>query len=281
MEPYQSIIFETDGPVAVIKLNRPEVLNAFSGGMGKELSHAYRRCDADESVRAVVLTGEGRAFCAGADFSSGAQVFDAPSDHSGFQSDPFEFHAWDVRKPVIAAINGHAVGLGLTMTLQCDLRLIAQDAKCGIVQNRRGVFPDLRSHWTLPRIVGFATALDLMLTGRMFLGSEAAELGLASRALPVEEVLPAAMELAHDIAVNLAPVSVGLSKRLLWSDPQLSGAGVNEWERLAHLEVMGAPDAREGPTAWAEKRDPQWQLTLADNWPEWADGSGTESSPNK
>ena len=247
MEPYQSIIFETDGPVAVIKLNRPEVLNAFSGGMGKELSHAYRRCDADESVRAVVLTGEGRAFCAGADFSSGAQVFDAPSDQSGFQSDPFEFHAWDVRKPVIAAINGHAVGLGLTMTLQCDLRLIAEDAKCGIVQNRRGVFPrpalalDAAAHRGLchrARLAAHRPDVPGVAKPR--------EMGLASRALPAEEVLPAAMELAHDIAVNLAPVSVGLSKRLLWSDPQLSGAGVNEWERLAHLEVMGAPDAREG-----------------------------------
>ncbi len=273
MEPYQHIIFEQDGPVAVIKLNRPEVLNAFSGGMGQELERAFRFCDREESVRVVVLTGEGRAFCSGADFSRGSQVFDAPADRHNFQSDPFGFHAWDIRKPTIAAINGHAVGLGLTLALQCDLRIIADDAKCGVVQNRRGVFPDLRSHWTLPRTVGFARAMDLMLTGRMFSGSEAAEMGLASRALPADQVLAAALELAHDVAVNVAPVSVALSKRLLWSDAGLSGRQANELERLVHLHVMGAADAQEGPAAWAQKRDPEWKLTLRDDWPAWMDGA--------
>lgn len=272
MEPYQHIIFEQDGPVAVIKLNRPEVLNAFSSGMGQELERAFRFCDREESVRVVVLTGEGRAFCSGADFSRGSQVFDVPTDRHSFQSDPFGFHAWDIRKPTIAAINGHAVGLGLTLALQCDLRIIADDAKCGVVQNRRGVFPDLRSHWTLPRTVGFARAMDLMLTGRMFSGSEAAEMGLASRALPAEQVLATALELAHDIAVNVAPVSVALSKRLLWSDAGLSGRRANELERLVHLHVMGAADAQEGPAAWAQKRDPEWKLTLRDDWPAWMDG---------
>lgn len=273
MEPYQHIIFEQDGPVAVIKLNRPEVLNAFSRGMGQELERAFRFCDREESVRVVVLTGEGRAFCSGADFSRGSQVFDAPADRPSFQSDPFDFHAWDIRKPTIAAINGHAVGLGLTLALQCDLRIIADDAKCGIVQNRRGVFPDLRSHWTLPRTVGFARAMDLMLTGRMFSGSEAAEMGLASRALPADQVLEAAVELAHDIAVNVAPVSVALSKRLLWSEAALSARQANELERLVHLHVMGAADAQEGPAAWAQKRDPEWKLTLRDDWPAWMDGA--------
>ena len=278
MESYSHIIFEQDGPVAIIKLNRPEVLNAFSGGMGRELSEAFKRCDADESVRVVVLTGEGRAFCSGADFSRGAQVFEAPADAGSFKSDPLDFHPWDIRKPTIAAINGHAVGLGLTLTLQCDIRLIAADAKCGIVQNRRGVFPDLRSHWALPRIVGFAKALDIMLTGRMFTGEEAAQMGLASRALPAEEVLPAALELAQDISANVAPISVGLSKRLLWSDAALSSEAVNEMERLIHLHVMGAPDAQEGPTAWVERRIPDWKLTLRDDWPAWIDGKDAEAS---
>ena len=112
---------ERDGPVAVLTLDRPDALNTFTGAMGAELEAAYRKCDEDDAVRAVVLTGAGRAFCAGADFSAGAEVFDAPTDGDGFRSDPFAFHAWDVRKPVIAAINGHAVGIGLTMALQCAL----------------------------------------------------------------------------------------------------------------------------------------------------------------
>src|SRR5262245_8051314 len=155
--------------------------------MATELEAAYRACDEDDGVRAVVLTGAGRVFCAGADFSGGAGVFAAPDDGEGFRSDPFSFHAWDVRKPVIAAINGHAVGIGLTMALQCDVRYVHAEAKLGIVQNRRGINPDLRSHWTLPRLVGHGRAADLLLTGRMFTGAEAAAWGLALEALPSAE----------------------------------------------------------------------------------------------
>jgi len=279
MTPYQDIVFEQDGAVAVVKLNRPHVLNAFSGRMGEELADAFQRCDTDESIRVVVLTGEGRAFCAGADFSSGAQVFDAPANAEAFKSDPLTFHAWDIRKPTIAAVNGHAVGLGLTLALQCDIRLVAADAKCGIVQNRRGVFPDFRSHWTLPRTIGFAKALDLMLTGRMFSGEEAAEMGLASRDLPADKVLSAAMALAHDISVNVAPISAGLSKRLLWSATTLSAPEADELERRIHLHVMGAPDAREGPTAWVEQRTPNWQMTFQNDWPDWIDELGRGAAP--
>ena len=138
---YGTILFSVDRSVATVSLNRPDSLNAFSGQMGEELQDAYRRCDADDAIRAVVLTGTGRAFCAGADFSGGAGVFGSQKGSSGFSSDPFDFHAWDVRKPVIAALNGHAIGLGLTMALQTDIRLVAADAKLGIVQNRRGVQP--------------------------------------------------------------------------------------------------------------------------------------------
>ncbi|MYL08192.1 MAG: hypothetical protein F4015_01630, partial [Acidimicrobiia bacterium] len=212
---YQDIAYSVDDRVAVITLNRPEKLNAFSSLMGTELSDALRRCDTDEDVRAVVITGAGRAFCAGADFSGGPGVFGTP-DKDSFRSDALAFHPWDVRKPVIAAINGHAVGLGMTMALQCDIRYIAADARWGIVQNRRGVLPDFRSHWTLPRTVGHAKALEILLTGKMYTGQEAAEMGLATAALPAEEVLPAAMETARDIAINVAPVSVAFSKRLLW-----------------------------------------------------------------
>ena len=238
------IVLEIDDRVAVITLHRPEVLNAFSTRMGLELEAAYAECDARDDVRAVVLTGSGRAFCAGADL------------------------AWDVRKPVIAAINGHAVGLGLTLALQTDIRLVAEDAKCGIVQTRRGVLPDLRSHWTLTRAVGHARAAEILLTGRLFSGTELAAMGVASRALPAAEVLPAALDIAHDIAVNTAPVSVAASKRILWMDPPPSGAEIDRLEREVHLHLMGKADAREGALAFLERRDPDWSLTLSDDWPD-------------
>jgi enoyl-CoA hydratase/carnithine racemase len=255
-----------DDRVAVVTLDRPEVLNAFSSRMGRELESVYGECDARDDVRVVVLTGAGRAFCAGADLSRGGDTFGA-QDATEFRSDPFTVHAWDVRKPVIAAINGHAVGLGLTLALQTDLRLVAEDAKCGVVQNRRGVLPDLRSHWTLTRAVGHARAAEILLTGRLFSGAELAAMGAASRALPAAEVLPAALDLAHEIAVHTAPVSVAASKRILWLDPPPSGAEVDRVEREVHLRVMGGPDAREGALAFLERRDPEWSMTLADDWP--------------
>src|SRR5690606_25793659 len=138
---------------------------------------------------------------------------------SDFRSDPFRFHAWEVRKPVIAAINGHAVGIGLNMTLHCDLRIAAAEAKLGVVQARRGVIADLRTHWTLPRLVGHARAAEIILTGRMFSGQEAASWGLVNEALPADQVLPRAVELASELATYAAPLSVAVSKRLLWRDP--------------------------------------------------------------
>lgn len=252
--------------IAVVTLNRPEVLNAFSTQMGHELDEIYRACDADDEVRVVVLTGAGRAFCAGADLARGGDTFGA-QDPREFRSDPFDFHAWEVRKPVIAAINGHAVGLGLTLALQTDIRLIAEDAKCGIVQNRRGVLPDLRSHWTLTRAIGHARAAEILLTGRMFTGREMADLGVASRALPADAVLPKALDVARDIAVNTAPVSVAASKRILWMDPPPSSAEFDRLEREVHLHLMGKADAREGALAFLEKRDPDWLLTVNNDWP--------------
>jgi enoyl-CoA hydratase/carnithine racemase len=255
--------------VLLVTFDREEHLNTFTGSMGAELEVAYREADEDDGVRVVVLTGAGRAFCAGADFSDGAAVFDAPAEGGeGFRSDPFEFHAWDVRKPVIAAVNGHAVGIGLTMALQCDLRYVLADAKLGIVQNRRGINPDLRSHWTLPRLVGHGRATELLLTGRMFSGIEAAEWGIALEVLPsAAAVLDRAMAVAHDIATNTAPRSVAASKALLWRSPAPSSDEVDAWERAVHLALMGSPDTTEGVLAWMEKRDPAWQGDLADGWP--------------
>ncbi len=265
-------LFDLADGVATITLNRPDSLNAFSGAMAAEMQEAWRRCDADDDIRAVVVTGAGRAFCAGADFSSGASVFGSPSEGEGdgdkaFSADPFEFHAWDVRKPVIAAINGHAIGIGLTMTLQCDLRFVAAEAKLGIVQVRRGVMPDARAHWTLPRLVGHTRAAEILLTGRTFSGVEAAEWGLANESLPADRVLERSLEVAHDVARNVAPVSVAVSKRLLWRDIDGDRDEVERLETELHRHLMGAPDAREGVVAFMEKRDPRWSMTVGDDWP--------------
>lgn len=277
MSDYADVRYEVDDRVAVVTLDRPDVLNAFSGQMGRELEDAMRRSDADEDVRVVVITGAGRAFCSGADFSNGPAVFGAPSETTTFSADPLRLHPWQLRKPVIAAINGHAIGLGLTIALQCDLRIVAREAKLGIVQNRRGVMPDAHSHWTLPRIVGHARAAEILLTGKNFSGVDAERWGLANEALDAEQVLPRAIEIARDIAVNVAPVSVGISKRLLWRDPPPTRDEVLDLETRLHLHVMGAPDAREGVMAFLERRDPQWSMTLERDWPEWLDDEG--SSP--
>ncbi len=262
-----------DDRVAVLTLDRPENLNAFSSAMGRSLTTALRACDADDAVRVVVITGAGRAFCAGADFSRGAGVFGTPdksdSKKSPFSSDPLDdFHPWDVRKPVIAAINGHAVGIGLTMTLQCDIRIVAEEAKLGIVQVRRGIMGDLHSHWTLPRLVGYAKATELLLSGRMFSGTEAVQWGLASQSAPGSEVLERALELARDLATNTAPLSVGVSKRLLWISAP-TPEEINTLERELHLHLMGTADSTEGVMSFMEKREPDWTLRISQDWPEW------------
>jgi enoyl-CoA hydratase/carnithine racemase len=167
--------------------------------------------------------------------------------------------AWDIRKLVIAAVNGHAIGIGFTLTLQCDIRIFAADAKYGIVQVRRGVMGDAYSHWTLPRMVGQSAAAEILLTGRTFDGHEAKALGVCSRVLPADEVLPAALALAHDVAANAAPRSVAASKGLLWSTWGLSPTEIERQETALHHELMNHADAREGVLAYLEKRTPQWE----------------------
>lgn len=249
-----------DSGVAVLTLDGPERLNAFSGATARALSEAYRRCDRDDSVRAVVLTGAGRAFCSGADMSSAAGSFDTPG--VDFSASPVQPPAYRVRKIVIAAINGPAIGIGLTLALQCDVRLVAADAKLAIPQVRRGMIGDCAVHYTLRQAVGIAIAADLLLTGRTFTGTQAAELGVASRALPADEVLPAALELARDVAVNANPASVAYSKRLLWSGTDIDQVAADE--TTVHLSLMGGPDAAEGPAAWRERRPPRWRSTAGE-----------------
>lgn len=265
---------ELDEGVATVTLDRPAKRNAFGAGMGAELGELYRRCDRDDAVRAVVLTGAPPAFCAGADMSGGQDTFAGQLDSVAGVNPP----AWEVRKPVIAAVNGHAIGIGLTLALQCDIRLFARDATYGVVQVRRGVLPDAFSHWTLPRIAGLASAADILLSGRTFDGREAAELGIASRCLPNDEVLPTALELAHDIARNAAPLSVAMSKRILWRSAQLTAKEVGELETATHRHVMGGPDSREGVTAFLERRAPRWQATVSRDWPAWLDDASVPPS---
>jgi enoyl-CoA hydratase/carnithine racemase len=251
-----SVLVEVSGGVAVLTLHQPEKRNAFSGAMGRELSEAYRAADADDAVRAVVLTGTPPAFCAGADLSAGEGTFAGTGE--AFSATGVSFPAWQVRKPVVAAVNGHAIGIGLTLALQCDLRVMAADATYGVVQVRRGVLGDAWSHWALPRIVGISRAAEILLVGGTFDGRRAEQLGLTDRVLPAEEVLPAALALAREVADATAPLSVALSKRLLWSSFERDAADVAAAETQAHRVVMDHPDAREAMRAHLEKRAPQW-----------------------
>jgi enoyl-CoA hydratase/carnithine racemase len=259
---------EVEAGVALLTLDRPEHDNAFSPAMGRALGEAYRRCDEDDDIRVAVLTGAGRAFCVGADLGAGARTFER-QESPDFSAAAVSPPAFAIRKPVIAAVNGHAVGLGLTLALQTDIRLFARDAKYGIVQVRRGVMPDAYAHFTLPRIAGFARAADLLLTGRKVQGEEAVALGLASRALPAAEVLPAALEIARDLAANTAPLSVAVTKRLLWESGGLTADDVERKETALHHHLMGRADAVEGVMAYLERRAPRWQLTVSRDWPDW------------
>jgi len=267
---YQDIRFELDAGVARITLNRPDAMNSFSGRMGEELGDAYRRCDADDAVRAIVLTGAGRAFCAGADMTAGEATF-AKQENASFSAAAVDPPAFALRKPVIAAVNGHAIGLGLTLALQADIRVIAREGKYGIVQVRRGVMPDAYANWTLQRIVGIERAADILLTGRRMTGDEAFAMGIASRCVPASEVLATAEEIAREIAVHTAPVSVAVTKKLLWQSPMLSPQQTERLETALHHHLMGKPDAIEGVMAYLERRDPRWQLRVSADWPEWPD----------
>jgi enoyl-CoA hydratase/carnithine racemase len=265
---YEDIRFDLSEGVATIELHRPEQLNSFSGKMGEELGHAYRRCDEDDDVRAVILTGAGQAFCVGADMTAGAETF-ASQDVSNFSASPVSPPAWEVRKPIIAAMNGHAVGLGLTLALQCDMRICADEGKYGVLQVRRGMMPDAHCHWTLPRLVGTERAASLLLTGRKIMGPEAFAMGLVLRSVPASEVMSASLEIARDIAENTAPLSVAITKKLLWQSTGLTADQVEQAETELHHHLMGGPDAIEGPVAYMERRKPEWKLKVSKDWPTW------------
>lgn len=262
------VLVDVERGVALLTLNRPEHLNAYTAEMGALLSTAYRTCDEDDDVRAIVVTGAGRAFCAGADFSGGATPFDSRQHDATFSASPIDPPAFELRKPVIAALNGHAIGIGLTIALQADIRILAGDAKYGVVQVRRGVIPDCMAHWTLAHLTNLGVAAEVLLTGRTFGGQEAVAYGIANRAVPAAQVLDAALEMARDIAVNVAPMSAALSKRLLW-DSAIHGytpRQVASLETQLHHRVMGTPDASEGVAAFVDRRSPRFSGSVAADW---------------
>jgi len=269
------LLFEVDSDgVALITLNRPDVMNACSGDLLQGLADAYRRCDEDDDIRAVVVTGAGRAFCAGADMSDAEKTFDV-SGSGGF--DDFSaagcaVPAFSIRKLVVAAVNGHAIGLGMTLAMQCDLRIFAREGKYGIVQVRRGVMGDAYSHWTMVRLVGLARAAEIMLTGKTFTGDEIEALGVANRVVPSNEVLSTALELARDTAIHAAPLSVAVSKKLLWESNELTAAEVEHKETELHKHIMPRPDAIEGPVSHVQRRAPEWKGRVSRDWPKWPEG---------
>ena len=270
---YETVLLDVEQRVATITLNRPDRMNAWTNRMAFELGDALGVCNGNDEIRAVVITGAGRAFCAGADLSGGKKTFggrdERPRESSAERERPL--FPWEIDKPVIAAINGHAVGVGITYPMMCDIRFVAEDAKIQFAFVRRGVIPELASYVTVARVAGLSNAADLLLSGRMIRGKEAAELGLASRALPAEEVLPAALERARDIAVNAAPVSVAITKRLLWEGLSRTVPEAQRRENPLFAWAGNQPDAREGVLSFLEKRTPDWKLSVARDKPDLLD----------
>lgn len=265
---YETITYDLEQGVATITLDRPERMNAWNRTMASELSDALDEAESDDTVRVVVLTGAGRAFCAGADLSAGEETFAEKSvEENPHRVGTPETMPWDISKPVVSAINGHAIGVGITFPMTTDLRFVAAEAKIQFAFVRRGIMPELGSLKLLSRIVGRQTASDLLLSGRMFSGTEAAEMGLAARALPADEVLPAALAWAADVAANTAPVSVALTKRLMWEDARPEAEAMFDKELRLLPWLGGQPDAAEGVMSFLEKREPSWSMSVRDDLP--------------
>jgi enoyl-CoA hydratase/carnithine racemase len=296
VSPTQLRYAVADG-VATITLHRPERLNAFTPVMAAELAGAAAAADADDDVRVVLVTGAGRAFCAGADLGGGEGTFrdrggrpdpvprgtvdGVPRDWGGIASLPFA----RLRKPVIAAVNGPAVGIGATMTLPMDVRIAAASARFGFVFARRGIVPEAASSWFLPRVVGISQAMEWVATGRVFDAVEALRGRLVSRVVPDDELLPTALGLAREIADNTSGVAVGAARQLLWS---MLGApspwDAHRAESRALVELGAGPDAAEGVASFLERRPARFPARLRDGpelagVPRWPAPPGDVTAP--
>ena len=278
---YEHISCDLDGTLMIVTLNRPDKLNAYTGQMGAEITHAFGRADSDDNIRAIIVTGAGRAFCAGADVSGGAASFDTSGKHgAGVFASPnpgggrFVEAIFNCRKPSIAAINGGAVGVGITMTLPMDIRIASTKAKIGFVFARRGLAPEAGAASFLPRIVGLPQALRWCYSGRVFGADEALAGGLVSEVTEPEALLDRAREIAREIVEETAPVSIAITRALFQRFAE-------EPDPLKVLAVdgplamaMGASaDVREGVSAFLEKRKPsfpgQVSTDMPPPWPWW------------
>ena len=283
---FETLLYAVEDGVALITLNRPEKLNAFNTQMMRDMIAAFDATDADDAVRCVIVTGAGRAFCAGADLSAGAQTFDydarggedrAARTRDGAQRDGgglLTLRIFDSLKPVIAAVNGAAVGVGATMQLAMDIRLVSTEARYGFVFARRGLNPEAASSWFLPHLVGVQTALEWCYTGRIFPAQEALERGLARSIHAPADLLPAARALAREIADNAAPVSVALTRQLIWRMAGAAHPMEAHWADSRGIQARGrSGDAREGVTSFLEKRAAAFpdkvSSGLPDIWPNW------------
>jgi enoyl-CoA hydratase/carnithine racemase len=273
---YEQIAYRVEDGLLTVTLHRPDRLNAFTTRMMHELLDALDRADADDDVRVVIVTGSGRAFCAGADLSGGGGTFQAPEaiDEHRDGGGLVALRIYDSKKPVIAAINGPAVGVGITMTLPMDVRIASSNARMGFVFARRGIVPEAGSSWFLPRVVGIAQAAEWILTGRVFSAEEALAARLVSRVVAPEALLDTARALAREIADNTSAVSVALSRQLLWRGLGLDHPMEAHRADSRCIYWMGrSVDAREGVTAFLEKRPPRFTLRpsrdLPDFYPWW------------
>ena len=269
---YEQIDYTVEDGVATVTLDRPDALNAFTAQMMHELLDAWDRIDDDDDVRAVIVTGRGRGFCAGADLSAGKETFNAGADQGHVPRDGggrVTLRIFDSTKPVIAAINGPAVGVGATMTLPMDIRLASTAARFGFVFARRGLVPEACSSWFLPRAVGISRAAEWVCTGRVFGAEEALAGGLVRSLHAPDDLLPAARAIAEEIATTTSPVSVALSRQMLWR--MLGASHPMEAHRVDSrgIAVRGrSADTREGITSFLEKRPPQFPGLVSEGLPE-------------
>jgi enoyl-CoA hydratase/carnithine racemase len=268
---FETILVDVDRGVATVTLNRPEMKNAMNLLMEQELHAAMWGLEADDDVRVIVVTGAGDAFCSGFDISDpaafGADMHEQHDKELGTDSDSVSERVayWRMATPVVGAINGAAIGAGLTVPMLYDIRFVAEDAKLSFRFTRLGILPDAASHWLLPRMIGVPRAMELLMTGRTFTGAEAVELGLVNYAVPKGEVLAAAQEFAHDLATNCAPASLAMVKRLVnrfLAEPDISAAMALETKLVWWSGEQ--PDAMEGVMAWMQRRAPEWKLSKHD-----------------